>query len=71
LDGFLTAGSIVATWMLARKIMEQWLWWIVIDALSVGMLIYKELYLFAGLFTIYSVMAVIGYIKWREDWKLQ
>lgn len=70
-DAFLTAGSIVATWMLARKILDQWLWWVVIDGLSVGVFIYKELYFTAGLFVVNTIMAVIGYIKWREDWKKQ
>jgi nicotinamide mononucleotide transporter len=70
-DAFLTAGSIVATWMLARKILEQWLWWIVIDALSVGVLLYKELYFFAILFGVYTVMSVYGYKEWKKDYQRQ
>jgi nicotinamide mononucleotide transporter len=71
MDASLTAGSAVATWMLARKVLEQWLWWVVIDAISVGVLIYKNLYIMAGLFVVYTIMAVVGYIKWRNDWKKQ
>lgn len=70
-DAFLTAGSIVATWMLARKVLEQWLWWIVIDSISVGVFIYKDLYFTAGLFVVNTIMAIVGYIKWRKDYKLQ
>lgn len=70
-DSFLSAGSVVATWMLARKVLEQWLWWIVIDTLSVGILLYKELYFFAGLFVVNTIMAIVGYIKWKKDYKLQ
>ncbi len=70
-DAFLTSGSIVATWMLARKILEQWLWWVVIDALSMGVFIYKGLYLISALFLVYSVMAVIGYRSWKNDYLKQ
>lgn len=70
-DAFLTAGSIVSTWMLARKVLEQWLWWIVIDSISVGVFIYKDLYFTAGLFVVNTIMAIVGYIKWRKDYKLQ
>jgi nicotinamide mononucleotide transporter len=66
-DGLLTAASVVATWMLARKILEQWLWWIVIDALSIGIFIYKHLYFTVGLFAVYTVMAVVGYLEWKKD----
>jgi nicotinamide mononucleotide transporter len=71
LDAFLTAGSIVATWMLARKLLEQWLWWVIIDSISIGVLIYKDLYYLSGLFVVNTIIAVVGYIKWKEDWKKQ
>jgi nicotinamide mononucleotide transporter len=70
-DAFLASGSIIATWMLARKILEQWLWWIVIDAISVGVFYYKELYFTAFLFVVNTIVAVIGYIKWKQDIQLQ
>jgi nicotinamide mononucleotide transporter len=66
-DAFTTAGSIVATWMLARKYLEQWLFWIVIDLVSLGTYIYKDLYPTVILFSVYSGMAVIGYYKWRKE----
>ena len=68
LDSVTTSASIVATWMLARKIMEHWLIWVVVDALSVGLYIYKELYLTAFLFLIYTIMAVAGFVQWRKQW---
>jgi nicotinamide mononucleotide transporter len=70
-DAFLTAGSIVATWMLARKVLEQWLWWIIIDSLSTGVFLYKELYFMAGLFVVYTIMSIVGYLKWKQDLKAQ
>jgi len=67
LDAFTTSASIVATWMLARKIIENWLFWIVIDAVSTGMYIYKGLYPTVILFLVYTFMAFIGYRQWKQD----
>lgn len=68
-DGFTTAGSIVATWMLARKIKEHWLFWIIIDLVSLILYIDKGLYATSGLFVIYTSMAVVGYFEWLRDYK--
>lgn len=70
-DAFITSGSIIATWMLARKILEQWLWWIVIDAIAVGVFFYKELYFTVILFVVNTSIAVVGYINWRKDYYKQ
>lgn len=64
-DSFTTWGAVVATWMVARKILENWLYWIVIDAVSVWLFVQKELYLYALLFVLYTVIAVYGYLQWR------
>lgn len=66
-DSVTTALSIVATWMLARKMLEHWLIWIFVDALSMGLYIYKSLWPTVILFLIYTVMAYIGYIKWKKE----
>ncbi|MDX9880521.1 MAG: nicotinamide riboside transporter PnuC [Prolixibacteraceae bacterium] len=66
-DALTTALSIVATWMLARKIIEHWLIWIFVDALSMGLYIYKSLWPTAILFFVYTVMAYIGYIQWKKE----
>ncbi len=65
-DAFTTAGSIVATWMLARKMLEHWLIWVVVDLVSMGMYIYKGLYLTSFLFGVYTFMAVVGYRAWKK-----
>ncbi len=65
-DSFTTALSIVAMWMLARKYVEQWLVWIVVDAVSTGLYIYKELYFTAGLYALYTVIAYFGYKEWMR-----
>jgi nicotinamide mononucleotide transporter len=67
-DAFTTAGSIVATWMLARKYLEHWLFWIVIDAVSLGTYVYKGLYPTVILFSVYTCMAAIGYFQWKKEW---
>jgi len=66
-DGLATALSIVATWMLARKILEHWLVWIFVDAFSIGLFVYKQLYPTVILFVVYTVMAYIGYREWKHD----
>lgn len=67
LDSFTTWGAIVATFMVARKILENWLYWFVIDAVSIGLYLSRDLYFTAGLFTAYLVMIVIGYRSWRAS----
>lgn len=68
-DAFTTSASVVATWMLARKLLENWLFWIIIDLVSMGMYIYKGLYPTSVLFLIYSLIAILGYLNWKKDWK--
>lgn len=65
-DSFTTSLSIVAMWMLARKYIEQWLAWIAVDIVSSGLYVYKELYFYAVLYAIYTVIAVVGYRKWQR-----
>lgn len=66
-DSFTTALSIVATFMLAHKIIEQWWVWVLVNIVSLGLYIYKELYLTAFLFVVYAIMAVIGYMEWKKS----
>ncbi len=71
IDSLTTSASITATWMLARKKIEHWLIWIVIDFVSIGLYIYKGLYPTAVLFLLYTILAVVGYLEWKKQWKLQ
>lgn len=64
-DAFTTAVSITATWMLARKIIEHWILWVIIDVISMGLYLYRGLYPTLFLFAIYTIMAVIGYRQWK------
>jgi nicotinamide mononucleotide transporter len=65
-DSLVGALSIVGTWMLARKLIENWLIWIIADGLCVGLYIYKGLYPTAILFVIYTIMALVGYFQWKK-----
>jgi len=67
IDMFVTVGSFIATWLLARKVIENWLLWVMIDAISVFMFLFKELYLTAFLFLIYTCIAWWGYLKWKKS----
>ena len=65
-DALTTALSIVATWMLAKKILEQWWIWLFVNILSMSLYVWRELYPTAILFCCYAVASVIGYYKWKE-----
>ena len=65
-DSGITAFSLVAQWMLARKRLENWLVWIGVDVVAVGVYAYKELYPTAVLYAVFCAMAVAGYVAWRR-----
>lgn len=67
LDSMSTAMCIVAMWMLSRKLVEQWLVWLVVDMISVGLYFYKDMPITAGLYTIYCILAIAGYLRWRKQ----
>ena len=66
-DAFTTALSITATWLLAKKYIENWIFWIIVDAVSTALYIYKGLYPTAILFTVLTVLAFVGFFKWRKE----
>jgi nicotinamide mononucleotide transporter len=65
-DSFTTALSIVGIWALAHKYLEQWFIWILVDVVTCGLYFYKDIPFKAGLYTLYVVIAVFGYRKWRR-----
>ena len=70
-DSLTTWGAVITTYMVAKKILENWLYWIVIDAVSVYLYIDRGLYLTTLLFVLYVIMAVYGFIRWRQVYRLQ
>ena len=71
LDAFVTVSSVVTTYLVARKILENWLYWLVIDSLAMYVYWQRGLYFFMALFALYLVLVVIGLARWHRDWRLQ
>lgn len=71
LDSFTTVFSIFTTVLVTRKVLENWLYWIAIDAVGAYVFFQRELYLTSVLFSAYVVIAAIGYIKWLKSYKMQ
>jgi nicotinamide mononucleotide transporter len=71
LDSFTTWGAVVATFMVARKVLENWLYWFVIDAVSIGLYLDRELFFTAALFALYLIMIGFGYRSWRASMRDQ
>ncbi len=67
LDAFTTIFSMAATFMVVQRKLENWLYWIVIDALYVYLYFTRGAYLFALLFVVYVVIAAIGYWRWKKE----
>jgi nicotinamide mononucleotide transporter len=71
LDSFTSVAAVVTTYMVAKKILENWIYWLVIDGLTLYIYWSRELYLYAGLFAIYLVLVVVGFQRWHRDWRTQ
>jgi nicotinamide mononucleotide transporter len=66
LDSTTTATSLIAQWMMARKLLENWLVWVAVDVVYIGMFLYKSLYLTAFLYAVFLVLSATGYARWRK-----
>ena len=71
LDSFTTWGAIITTYLVAIKVLENWLYWIVIDLASMQLYANSELWVTVGLFGLYVVLAVLGYWTWRQHFQAQ
>ena len=70
LDSFTNALSFVGLWALARKYLEQWLFWIVVDVVCCFLYIQKGIPFKAGLYGLYVIIAIAGYYKWKRMLKV-
>lgn len=68
-DAFTTVASLIAQWLMARKKLESWLFWIAVDVLAIGIYWYKDLKLTSGLYAVFLVLASIGYVQWKKALK--
>jgi len=71
IDAFTTWGAIIASYMVAKKILENWIYWFVIDFVSVFLFVSRELYPTALLFCLYLFLVIIGYRSWKNEWQLK
>jgi nicotinamide mononucleotide transporter len=70
LDASLTAVSLVAQWMMTRKLLENWIVWISVDVFYVGMFVYKGLCVTAVLYAVFLGLATKGWIDWRRSMRV-
>jgi len=68
-DSFTTWASVLTTWMVAQKILENWLYWIVIDAVSLVLYVDRGLYLTALLFAAYVIIVIFGFFNWLKSYR--
>ena len=66
IDAFTTWGAIVATYMVAKKLLENWIYWFVIDSISILLFLSRELYLTSILFFVYLIIIYFGYRSWTK-----
>jgi nicotinamide mononucleotide transporter len=69
LDSFTTWASVVTTFMVARKILENWIYWLVIDSVSIYLYLDRELYFTSLLFAIYIVIIFFGWFAWNRSYR--
>lgn len=69
LDSGLTALSLLAQWMMTRKILENWVLWILVDIVYVPVYVSKALYVTAGLYSVFLVLAVMGLVQWWRSYR--
>ena len=71
MDSFLSSTSLVAQWMMTKKLLENWAVWIGVDVLYVGMFIFKGLFLTSALYAVFLALAIKGFIDWRRSMSAQ
>ena len=67
LDSMTTSTSLVAQWMMTRKLLENWIVWVSVDVVYIGMYIYKSLYVTAVLYFVFLVLSAMGYVQWKRS----
>jgi nicotinamide mononucleotide transporter len=71
IDAFTTVFALLATWMVVKKVLQNWLIWVVVDLVAAGMYWHKSLNYTALLFLIYTIMAAVAYVLWKKKYQLQ
>lgn len=66
-DSLTTSTSLIAQWMMTRKLLENWIIWVAVDVIYIGMYIFKHLYPTAVLYLVWLVLSAMGYFQWRTS----
>ena len=66
-DSLTTWGAVITTYLVAKKFIENWIYWFVIDFVSVFLFVSRDLYLTAGLFFVYLIIICFGYSAWKKE----
>lgn len=69
IDSALAVTSLLAQWMMTRKLLENWLVWVVADVAYVAMFLSKQLYVTAALYAVFLCLAAKGFLDWRRSWR--
>ena len=67
IDAFTTVTSLVAQWFLAKKKIENWILWMVVNVISIVLYYVKGIYLTSGLYVVYLFLAISGYLSWKKN----
>ncbi|MEP0366665.1 MAG: nicotinamide riboside transporter PnuC [Cyclobacteriaceae bacterium] len=67
LDAITTATAITGMWLMAKKKIENWIYWIITDLIATPLYFYKELYFFSLQFLIFTILAIWGYFSWKKS----
>ena len=67
LDSTTTSVSLVAQWMMTKKLLENWAVWVAVDVVYIGMFIYKSLYVTSFLYLVFLILSVMGYRQWKAS----
>ena len=67
MDALTTSTSLVAQWMMTKKLLENWIIWVAVDVVYIGMYIYKDLYVTSALYAVFLILSVMGYLEWKRS----
>lgn len=68
-DSAATVLSLIAQWMLAKKYLENWLVWIIVNVITIVLGVTQTLYLTAGLYAVFFILAILGFLEWRKTYR--
>ncbi len=68
-DAFTTVASLIAQWLMARKKLESWWFWISVDVVAIGVYFYKDLFFTTGLYALFLILATFGFFSWQKSVK--